>query len=207
MEKKYKLVLDSVAAGDAAFNKQFNEIISKQIKSFMDNDRAVIPQYKGQSLEKVDTANGASSNDIVALRKEIFDTTAQAFKIPLSMMYGNITNMNEIVKVYLSVCIDPLAQMISEELTRKTTDFSTWKEGSRVIVDTSAINHIDLLDAADKADKLISSGVATIDDVRKRLGMQPLETDFSSAHYLTKNYAPVEDVAEPLGGGETNENA
>lgn len=205
--EKYKLVLDSVAAGDAAFNKQFNEIISKQIKSFMDNDRAVIPQYKGQSLEKVDTANGASSNDIVALRKEIFDTTAQAFKIPLSMMYGNITNMNEIVKVYLSVCIDPLAQMISEELTRKTTDFSTWKEGNRVIVDTSAINHIDLLDAADKADKLISSGVATIDDVRKRLGMQPLETDFSSAHYLTKNYAPVEDVAEPLGGGETNENA
>ena len=53
------------------------------------------------------------------MRKETFEVVAQALKIPLTMMYGNITNMNEIVKVFLSICIDPLADMISEELTRK----------------------------------------------------------------------------------------
>lgn len=202
--EKYKLVLENVQAGDPVFAEHFNTILKKQLSTFMNSDRAVFPQFRGQSLEKVETPNGASSQDIVAFRKEIFDTTAQAFKIPLSMMYGNITNMNEIVKVYQTVCIDPLAKMLSEEFTRKTTNFETWKRGNRVIVDTSAINHIDVLEAADKADKLIASGVATIDDIRKRLGMQPLNTDFSSAHYLTKNYAPVDEVAEPLEGGEMN---
>ena len=112
--------------------------------------------------------------------------------------------MNEIVKVYLSICIDPLAQMISEELTRKTTDYDSWQAGDRVVVDTSTINHVDILDVADSIDKLIASGAFTIDQVLKRCGYDPLNTDFSTAHYLTKNYGQIQDVADALGGGEQN---
>lgn len=203
--EKYKLVLENYQAGDAKFAEEFNTIIKKHLESFMKSQRAVYPQFRGQTLERMEKGGyTASTADIVSMRKEVFEITSQAFKIPLSMMYGNITNMAEIVKVYLSFCIDPLAQMISEELTRKTTTFDTWQRGDFVQVDTSAINHIDLLDVADKADKLIASGVACIDDVRKRLGMQPLDTDYSTAHYLTKNYTGIEEAATMLGGGETN---
>lgn len=203
--EKYKLALDNYQAGDKKFLEEFNTVIKKQLETFLKSSRAVYPQFKGQDLQRMDKGGyTASASDIVSMRKEVFEITSQAFKIPLSMMYGNITNMGEIVKVYLSFCIDPVAQMISEELTRKTATMEQWMAGNRVIVDTSAINHIDLLDVADKADKLISSGVACIDDVRKRLGMQPLETDYSTAHFLTKNYAPVDEAASILGGGETN---
>ncbi len=115
-------------------------------------------------------------------------------KIPLPMMYGNITNMQEIVKVYLSFCIDPLADMMSEELTRKTTDYFTWKSGNRVEVDTSCINHIDIFEIADKADKLISSGIMDIDEVRTRLRLDTLDTEFSKQHWITKNNAKIEDT-------------
>lgn len=193
---KYKLLLEQYRAGDPLFEKAFNEVISKQLKTFVENDNAVYPQFKGLDLQEFSSKNPQSTADIISMRKEIFEVVAQAFKIPLSMMYGNITNMNEIVKVYLSICIDPLADMISEEITRKYYSFDEWKAGNYVKVDTSCINHVDILEVADKVDKAIASGVTNVDEIRKRLDMQTLETEFSTAHWITKNYSLAEEVLE-----------
>ena len=202
--KKYKLILDQYDAGDPKFAQLFEASIRDQLKTFIDNDNSVYPQFAGMDLQEFSTASAGNSSDIIAIRKEIFDTTAQALKIPLPMMYGNITNMNEIVKVFLSICIDPIADMLSEELTRKRYGFEEWKNGNFVVVDTSCINHIDILEAADKVDKLIGCGVANIDDMRNRIGWQPLNTDFSKAHWLTKNYRLATNALQELErGGES----
>lgn len=198
--RKYKLILEQYRAGDPAFNEVFEKVIKQQLKTFIENNNAVYPQFKGMTLEEFSPRAAGNSNDIIALRKEIFEITAQAFKIPLSMMYGNITNMNEIVKVYLSICIDPIADMISEELTRKYYSFDEWKKGYRIEVDTSCINHVDILEVADKVDKAISSGLCCIDELRKRTNLNPLDTDFSKAHFITKNYELAERAL--LEGGE-----
>ena len=112
--------------------------------------------------------------------------------------------MNEIVKVYLSFCVDPFADMISEELTRKSYSFDEWQKGSYVKVDTSCINHIDILEVGDKVDKAIASGTASIDEMRVRLGLPELKTEFSTSHFITKNYALAEDMlnSELQKGGE-----
>lgn len=196
--QKYKLVMESMKAGDKDFAERFNTVIKSQLQEFVSSDSAVYPQFRGTDLQPISGGGNASSSDVIALRKEMFDMVAQALRIPLPMMYGNITNMNEIVKVFLSFCIDPLADMLSEELTRKTNTFSTWNNGKNCVVcDTSRINHIDILDVADKADKLISSGVGSIDDVRKIIGWRELETEFSTKHWITKNYS---DATEALNG-------
>lgn len=199
--KKYKLLLEQYRAGDKEFNEVFEKTIKNQLKAFLENENAVYPQFKGIDLQEFSTATPMNSSDIVAVRKEIFEVTAQAFKIPLTMMNGNITNMNEIVKVYLSICIDPLADMISEEITRKYYSFEEWKRGCYVRVDTSCINHVDILEVADKVDKAIASGLCSIDELRPRVNLDPLETDFSTRHFLTKNY----DVAENVLSGESGE--
>ena len=205
--KKYKLMLEGYRAGDPQFNEVFESVIQKQLKTFIEHDNAVYPQFKGMDLQEFSTAAPTNSSDVIALRKEIFETTAQAFKIPLSMMYGNITNMNEIVKVYLSICIDPLADMISEELTRKYYNFNDWKNGYSIEVDTSCICHTDILEVADKADKAIASGLCSIDELRPRVKLNPLGTDFSTAHFITKNYELAERFMTGTEGGETNEEA
>lgn len=202
--EKYKLVLDNVQAGDAKFATQFETVIKQQLQTFIESDRGVYPQFAGQDLQRFDANGAASSADIINLRKEVFETVAQAFKIPLSMMQGNITNMNEIVKVYLSICIDPLAQMISEELTRKTTDFASWQAGDRVVVDTSCINHVDILEVADNIDKLVSSGSFTQNEVRKRAGYDPRTDGGGDVFYVTKNYAPDAEALTSTEGGEQN---
>ena len=201
--KKYKLILEQYRAGDAKFNEVYEQVLKKQLKTFVENDNAVFPQFNGIDLQEFSTATPTNSSDVIALRKEIFETTAQAFKLPLSMMYGNITNMNEIVKVYLSICIDPLADMISEEFTRKYYTYDEWKQGTRIEVDTSCINHIDILEVADKVDKAIASGLCSIDELRKRVNMNPLNTDFSTSHFITKNYDLAERV---LNGNQEGEN-
>lgn len=201
---KFKLKIENIAAGDKDFQKTFEEQVSAQLKSFMESSKAVYPEFRGYNLERLDSGTSSTSSDVISMRKEVFETVAQAFKIPMSMMYGNITNMAEIVKVYLSICIDPLAQMISDELTRKTTDYESWLRGDKVVVDTSRILHVDILEVADEVEKLIGSGAFTINDVLKRCGYDTISDEFADAHYLTKNIASVDEAASPLEGGEQN---
>lgn len=199
--RKYKLSMENYRAGDAEFLKTYEDYIQEQIKTFLENDDAVYPQFKGFNLEEFEQKNAgntASNADIIAMRKDTFDIVAQAFKVPISMLMGNITNMDEIVKVYLTTCIDPLADMMSEELTRKTVKLKDWKNGSKVKVDTSKINHVDIFEVGDSVDKLIASGTFSIDETRDKLGMEALNTEYSNKHFVTKNY-------EKLEGGRSSE--
>ena len=201
---KYKMILEQYRAGDVEFQEIYEKILKEQLKAFTEAEgTAVYPQYQGIDLQEFQSANVKDTSDIVAVRKEVFEATAQALKIPLSMMYGNITNMDEIVQVFLTFCIDPHADMIGEEITRKYFTYDEWKAGNYVKVDTSCINHVDLLKVADKVDKAIASGAASIDEIRKRLGMQELGTEFSNSHFITKNYELAENVLKnDLEGGE-----
>ena len=192
--KKYKLIMEQFQAGDAKARQVYEEIIQKQLQTFVENENAVYPQYKGFDLQEMGINEQADSSDIVSMRKEVFDVTAQALKIPMSMMYGNITNMKEVWNVFLSIAIDPLADMISEEFTRKYYGFVDWKKQSFVHVDTSCINHVDILEVADSVSKAISSGVANIDELRERLNKLPLGTEFSQSYFITKNYMLAEDM-------------
>lgn len=207
--RKYKLILDQYKAGDPEFAKIYENVLKKQLEAFVKNSSAVYPQFRGTDLQEMGKTALANSADIIAIRKEMFDTIAQAFKIPLAMMYGNITNINDMVNMYLTFAIDPLADMIGEEITRKSYTFDEWKSGSYVKVDTSCISHVDILDVADKVASAISSGVVSIDDMRRRVDMPELGTEFGKMHFVTRNYATPEEVLAPTTaptqkGGEMN---
>lgn len=209
---KYKLSLDQVKASDENFQKTYKEVVQKQLKDFMENDNSVYPQFKGYDLQYIDTKTSTKdSSDFRNLRKDIFEIVAQAFQIPVSLMLGNITNMNEIVKVFLTFCIDPIADMLSEEISRKWYfGFDKWNKGNYVKVDTSTINHIDILDVAEKVDKLISSGTLNRDEVREVIGYPEVDDEFGKTYFMTKNFETVENMVKSLSennneGGEIGE--
>ena len=188
-QSKYKLEMDNIKAGDEAFNSLYKEYLQKQLQSFIDADTAVYPQFKGYNLVDITPNNKADSGDFRELRKDMFTIVAQSLQIPLDLMFGDVANMDEVVKVFLTFCIDPIADMISEELTRKIyPGYNSYKKGNYVKVDTSTIKHIDILDVADKVDKLIASGTCCVDETRALVGFNPLNTDFSTTHFMTKNY-------------------
>ena len=199
--KKYKLIIKNLKAGDKKFQKEFEEVIKKQLENFIKNDNAVYPQFEGYNLEEFGTnIQTKDSSDVIALKKDTLETVANTLKIPISMMYGNMNNVTEVVNQFLTFAVDPVTDMIEEELTRKTNTFEKWKEGNYIEVDTTCINHIDILNVAEKVDKLISSGTCDIDEVREKVGMNPLNTEFSKTHWITKNYSTSEEALK--GGGE-----
>lgn len=192
--RKYKLVLEQYRAGDPDFAETFNNVIRDQLKTFIENDNAVYPQFKGMDLQEFGNATPTDSGDIIAIRKEVFETTAQAFKVPIPMLYGNMTNIKELTTQFLTFCIDPLADMIGEELSRKYYTYEEWKRGNKIVVDTTCVSHVDILDAAASVDKLISSGILCVDELRNLIGYNPLNSDFSRRHFMTKNYEPAENA-------------
>lgn len=202
--RKYKLKLDNVKVGDEEFADAYEKVVKKQLKEFLENENAVYPQYQGYDLEEMRHESDGGSADILAMRKEVFDIAAQAYKIPISMMYGNTNNTNDVLNQFLTFAVDPIATMFSDEYTRKSFTFDEWSAGSFVTVDTKRINHVDIFNVADKVDKLISSGVFSIDAVLTALDYQPLNTEFSQAHYITKNYELAEDAMNRLGEGGEN---
>lgn len=201
---KYKLKLENKKVGDPKFNEEYELYVKKQLTEFLKSENAVYPQFAGYDLVEMPTESAGASDDIISMRKEVFDLVAQAFKIPISMMYGNTNNTNDVLSQFLTFAVDPIAQMMSDELTRKSFTYEQWLDGSEIKVDTKRINHIDIFNVAEKLDKLISCGVFSIDDVLSELGFQKLNTEFSAEHFMTKNYARAEEVVNNLSdkGGE-----
>lgn len=204
--QKYILHIDSVKAGDDEFNEEFNNHITKQLKTYMESDNAVYPEYDGYKLEADTTysAKNGSTDQYVKLKKDLFSTVAGAFHIPESMMTGNITNMKDIIGSFLTFGADPYADMITETLN-KVAGHENFVKGNYYKVDTSVIMHRDAFDVAPAVSNLISSGVKSIDEVREMLGDAPLETDWSRVHFITKNFEEITRFLEAKGTVESTE--
>jgi HK97 family phage portal protein len=194
--KRYKLTIDAADAGDTEFSEKFKEEISQQIQAFLSANTAVYPEFRGYKLTEmgIGDSGGAPSQksvaDVLDLREEVFKIMALAFKIPMAMMTGALTSQREIVQTFLTFGIDPYAELISKELTRKCFSPAEWRRGCRIELDTQTIGHIDIFDIAGDADKLVASGAMSINEVRERLGMPGKEGEFFEKHWITKNYSP-----------------
>ena len=190
--QKYKLHIDGVKAGDSEFNDEFEKYIKEQLKTYMESDTAVYPEFDGYKLENDSgTARSGSATDFVALKKELTNSVAAAFHIPESMMSGNITSMKEIIGSFLTFGVDPYADAITEALN-KTSGVDNYKKGNYYKVDTGKIQHQNIFDLAVACMNLISSGVMCIDEIREELDRAPLNEEWSRKHFITKNFEEIE---------------
>ncbi len=198
---KYKLKLDNVQAGDDDFNEEFTEYLKTQLETYIASENAVYPEFVGRVLERDEQKVGSNSaTELINIRKDMFEMVANALHIPMTLMTGNITNMNEIVKVFLTFCVDPVADMIQEVLNKRA-GVNNWKEKNYYKVDTGKINHRDIFDLAQAVDKLTASGNMCIDEIRKEVGYEPLNTEWSRQHWMTKNYVKIEEMMQAIEEG------
>ena len=117
-------------------------------------------------------------------------------------MTGNITNIKDVISSFLTFGVDPYADMITEALNKRA-GVDNYLAGNYYQVDTSKILHRDAFDVAASVSNLISSGVKCIDEVRVMLGDAPLNTDWSTKHFITKNFEEIERFLKSVEeGGE-----
>lgn len=197
---KYILRVENIQAGDKEFNAEFEKYLKENIRKFVGNEAKVYIQYMGKSLEQMkNERQQKNSDDVVKLIDEIFSMIGKAFKIPESLMTGNINNMDEVVNAFLTFAVDPVADEIGKTLTG-AYGYEAWERGDYYRVDTSKVSHIDIFKMADKIDKLISSSFMAIDEVREKAGIDEIGENWSKRHLLTKNYDYIEKALKTNGG-------
>ena len=94
--------------------------------------------------------------------------------------------------------------MIQEEINRKRIGQVEYSKGTKIVIDTKTIKHIDLFSISTAIDKLIGSGAFCINDIRKATGDEIIDEDWAWQHWITKNYSSVEDLLKLITeGGST----
>ncbi|QNU68953.1 phage portal protein [Ruminiclostridium herbifermentans] len=200
--RKGILDIDATASGDKNFQQRFDDLMNNRFKTYFEAENAVLPLHRGFNYNEQNGEGSKKSTsdmvDISAIVKEELDRAAQAFKIPTSLLRGDIADVEKITDNFLTFCIDPLSDMVGEEINRKRYGKSAFLKGSYVKADTTCIKHIDIFSISESFDKLIASGGYSIDDLRQKAGDSPLNKEWSKKHWITKNYSDVQDMK----GGE-----
>jgi len=193
--EKIILNIGSVATGNKDFEKNLENLMTNRFKTFFENKNAVLPLTEGYTANRQSTETNRKSSseiaDIKTLTAESFERVGQAFKIPSAILKGDIADVGQLTDNLLTFCIDPLCDLISEEATRKRYGMSEFLKGNYIKIDTTCVKHIDIFSIAEKIDKLIASGMYSIDEVREKAGDTPLNTDYSQRHWITKNYQDI----------------
>lgn len=201
------LNVSGMAQGKTNFEKTFEKLMNERFKDFFEAANAVIPLFEGYSYTDIGskTYSNDGTRDIKAMIDDIYDFTARAFQIPPALLRGDMANIKDAVDNYLTFCIDPLCDMCQEEIVRKRCGYTGFSQNTYIKIDTKTIKHIDLLSVATSVDKLIASGCFTINDIRKAVGDEEIDEPWANQHFITKNYATVEDLLQALERGENIE--
>lgn len=209
-EEKGILKVSARAQGDPNYEETFKELMNEYFADYFGKGNSVLPLFEGYEYEP-GTAESTKKysneiTDVCTIFEQALIRAAQAYKVPPSLVRGDVASINDAYNVMLTNCIDPIAELVSRELTIKLFTQEERINGCSIEVDTTAVKHSDLFDIASGADKLIASGAASIDEVRKHAGLKELNEDWSIKHYITKNYQTADMAASGEEGGENNVN-
>lgn len=205
-EEKGILMIDQQERNRKDFNEIYEEIINKRFKKFFSRGNHVLPLFNGYNY----TSNTSESTkkysnevtDVKTLFEDAIARVAQAYKVPVGLVRGDVAGIKEAYTMLLTNCIDPIAHMISEEFTYKVYSEEEIINGYAIDADTTNIKHIDIFDLASNIDKLIASGFLSIDEVREKAGLRGLDEEWSGVHYMTLNYTTAQaavDAGKALG--------
>lgn len=198
----WKVHVDQLASGAEDFTENFTRMIEQQVKTFLDSNSAILPEFDGYAY----TNEGGKANvdlaDIQAQMKDVLGFTAKALQIPAVLVDGSIQGTEDAQGRFLTGCIDPICDQLQEEINRKRYGYDRMREGDYLRVDTSSIRHFDMFANAANVEKLVGSGAFTINDVLRSAGLPTIPEPWADEHYMTKNIATLGAETSALGGAE-----
>lgn len=206
------LNISAMAQSDKLFEEKLQKLMNEYFKSFFNSSNAVLPLFEGYTYDDLGskTYSEGTSRDIKNQYDDIFDFTARGFSMPPSLVKGDVQDTSKAVEEMLTFCLDPLAEMMQQEINRKRMGKSEVQKGTRLQINTMRVKHIDMFDIATPADKLISSGIYTVNMLLRAMGEPQLSEEWADQHFITKNYSTIKEFLDEQSkkggseGGETN---
>lgn len=213
---KYVLSMDSTAENNPNFEADLQDILDVQFAKFMKGENAVLPLYSGMKLDQISAGADLGQNASVANKSvdtqidETITKVGLAFNIPKSVMLGEFET--EDIDPFLMFCLNPIAELITQAFNRKWYGKDNVMKGTKCKLDTKQARNYDLISISNPINKIISSGVYTINEVRKELGENKINPEIGDIHWITQNYAVIgnyvndpEKHVQTSDGGEQND--
>ncbi|NYB73862.1 phage portal protein [Sedimentibacter hydroxybenzoicus DSM 7310] len=200
--KKAKLTIPTNYPQTEKAQEDLKKLLEERFKTFFEAEGdAVLPLTNGLGYEEIGQDNKTQSSSIEgrhirAFVDDIFDFTAIGLQIPPALLKGNVADTGKAVNDFLTFCINPLAKILSDEINRKLYGKKLYLERTYCKLDTTRIKVVELKDIANALDILTRIGAYCVDDSLRALGMEPLNTEWSKARWMTKNYSPIEKMAK-----------
>lgn len=171
------------------FNDVYNDMMTKQFKSYFENTNAVMTLFDG--FEYKPSASSGSTADsfesIKAISDQSISRVATALGIPPVLFKGEVANDGNATDTMLSFAVMPYVRLIEAEINRKKYGRSSIARGTYLHIDTSRIKYVDPFSVATPAYNLVGMGYST-DEIRRKLGDAPTGEEWSKKHILSKNF-------------------
>lgn len=162
---------------------------AEKIKGLLESeDLTVLTESDGVSLEQLQINSNIKAEELTKMALQINNEVANAFDIPEAVFNGNITEKSDATNEFITYAVGPVAEVINDTLTAYVVgkdDYS--KKNERVMVWLARFKHVDVVDSAVNLDKLRGIGF-NFDEILDMVGYPALNTEFSQARALTKNY-------------------
>ena len=191
--------MDMTTAKTEEEREKLKGYINKLYDAFEKKDIAIVPQQKGVKYEEVSSNGlaGQSVDEINKVTNGFLDQIAFALGIPISLLRGDMADVEKQTKNYMFFTIAPLLKKIKDEANVK---FFTQKEYlAGQSIEIRKASYRDIFDLATSIDKLKSSGFASSNELRDVAGWERVDDPIMDAYFVTKNY---QESSEALKGGE-----
>lgn len=202
----WKVHVEQMAQGKEDFTAKFTAMIEEQVKTFLDSNGAILPEFDGYAYTNEGGKSTVDLADIQAQAKDIFAFTAKALQIPAVLIDGTVQGTEDAQARFLTSCIDPICDQLQEEINRKRYGYEAMRRGDYLRVDTSGILHFDMFANAGNLEKVVGSAVFTVNDILRAAGLPTIPEPWADEHYLTKNIATLSEsvtsVSAAKGGNE-----
>ena len=193
----WKVHVDQILTGDDEWRDNFAKMMEKQIKPFLNSASAILPEMDGYTYTQVSGNSAAvKSDEVRALIASVWAETSRAFLIPSALIAGNQQDTTVANRQFLTDVIDPIARMIEQEANRKRFTPDEYLRGDKITVDTSAIVHFDIFANAANVEKIIGSGIKSVNELRAMIGDAAIQEDWADKHFMTLNIGSAEGQTE-----------
>lgn len=189
-------ILKSSAPLTAEQKKQVAESWANSINNTLSGGVAVLPQ--GLDFQSISIS--PEDSQLLDVRKYNVVEIARFFNIsPVKLFdYSNVSysTLEQTNLSYLQDTILPYTQLMEDEFNRKL--FKPSEVGKyQIDFDYSVLVQTDKNTEAEYYNKLITNGILSINDVRNKLGYEPLsEEEGGNAHFIQISYGTIKNVVD-----------
>lgn len=182
------------ARGTPTYEADIQKLLNKDFKTYFKSRNAVLPLFQGYKYtpqSQNTNRNVSEITDYKSLFNDYISKTALIYSVDPALFTGDVAGTKDAFDNTMTKCILPIAKLISTELTSKKFTSKEICEGSKIVCCTNNIKHRDIFDTAQSIDKLISSSLAVVDEIRPFVGLEPTGEEWAKKPIRTKNYEEV----------------